>query len=96
MAILIRNKALIIKKQPIKEAVEHCVNMTVAGPMKGTQLVMTLNRSVWSLQSSTQVSSSSVMIDGNIYRDISNNFNYKIKEKIKYVYYYYYYYYYYY
>ena len=42
------------------------MNVIVARRMKGTQLVMTLNRSVWTMQSSPHVYRSSIMIDGNL------------------------------
>jgi len=59
-------KALTIQKLLLKEAVEQCVNVMAARRMKGTQLVMKLNRSVWTMQSSPHVYRSSIMIDGNL------------------------------
>ena len=81
---------------PLKEALEQCVNMMVVRRMKGTQLVMTLNRSVWILQSFPYISCPSIMIDGNFCCDINKTFNYKYrwrKKKEDYNNYYYYYYY---
>ena len=63
----------------IKKAVEQCVNTMVTRLMKGTQLVITFNRSVFSMQHSVHISSSSIMTDGNFFSDISKIFNYKFR-----------------
>jgi len=68
---------------PLKEALEQCVNMMVVRRMKGTQLVMTLNRSVWILQSFPYISCPSIMIDGNFCCDINKTFNYKFRWRKK-------------
>lgn len=55
------------------------MNTMLARLMKGTQLVITFNRSVFSMQHSVHISSSSIITDGNFCSDISKFFNYKFR-----------------
>jgi len=55
------------------------VNTILVSRMKGTELVIIFNRSVFSMQHSLHISSSSVMIDDNLCSDFSKMFNYKLR-----------------